>query len=73
MHLEWPHRVEESVEIDQQSGCRKLTAKFEEFAKDPDHWTFDRDVLKVFPELEGKLSLRDDVLSSRSSRFSFLE
>ena len=73
MHLEWPHAIEDSVEIDQATGCRRLTAKFEDFAKDPDHWTFDKDVLKVFPELDGKLSLRDDAFSSRESKPGSLE
>ena len=73
MYLEWPHSLEECVEIDQATGCRRLARRFEEFAMNPEHWTFDKEVLKVFPELEGKLLLRDDALSSRTSRLSFLE
>ena len=68
MQLDWPYPLEECIELDQRTGCRRLTARFEEFAKNPENWTFDRDVLRVFPELEGKLSLRDDTLSNRDAR-----
>ena len=68
MRLEWPYPLDESIELDQATGYRRLTARFEEFAKDPEHWTFDRELLKVFPELDGKLSLRDDAVSRRESR-----
>ena len=59
MQLQWPYGRDRCVEIDSTSGCRRLTKQFEECVKNPDNWSWSKDVLKVFPEVKGKVRIRE--------------
>jgi hypothetical protein len=55
----WPYSLNECFETDEDTGHRKLTRVFEEYVSDFDHWTVGSRFLDIFPELEGKIHIRE--------------
>ncbi|GAB7347559.1 hypothetical protein MBLNU459_g4449t1 [Dothideomycetes sp. NU459] len=55
--VNWPHTLAEAITADPVSGRSRLTPEFERHALDPENWTFKKDILDVFPELD-KLGAR---------------
>jgi hypothetical protein len=55
----WPYTLDECFETDEVTGQRKLTKVFEEYVSDFDHWTVGSQFLDTFPELEGKVHIKE--------------
>lgn len=55
----WPYSLDECFETDKDTGHIKLTRFFEEYVSDYDHWTVGRQFLDTFPELEGKIHIKE--------------
>jgi hypothetical protein len=55
----WPYSLDECFETDEDTGQRKLTRVFEEYVSDFDHWTIGCRFLDTFPELEGKIHIKE--------------
>ncbi|MCJ1311194.1 hypothetical protein MMC25_004865 [Agyrium rufum] len=55
----WPYSVEEAVKRDPSTGLMKITDRFEEVVINPENWSWDRSVLVTFPEVEGKVRIRE--------------
>lgn len=57
--MNWPKRLDQAIELDPISGSMHITKEFEQHGLDMDNWTYSTAFLKTFPELEGKLRVRD--------------
>ena len=55
----WPYTLEDAIETDLDIGHRKLTRVFEEYVSDFNHWTVGRRFLDTFPELEGRIKIKE--------------
>ena len=55
----WPYALDECFETDEGTGQKKLTRVFEQHVADFDHWTVGSRFLDTFPELKGKVHIKE--------------
>ncbi|KAK5045468.1 hypothetical protein LTR84_009332 [Exophiala bonariae] len=57
--LNWPKPLNQAVEVHPTNGSLYLTEEFKLHGSDLNNWTYSTDFLLVFPELQGKVRVRD--------------
>ena len=57
--VNWPHTMKEAIEQNRATGATRLTQRFVDHVMNYDNWSVEASLLKIFPEIAGRIRIHD--------------